>query len=352
MSTARILNPFFTRTFSKRSVYLFSAATATFAVAATATNEKQQRQGGHWNFNWNKKWLLSTAPIVHMAQEIKDKSEKDYQEVYNAIAVKLREEDEFDGYIGYGPVLTRLAWHSSGTWDKNNNTGGSFGGTYQFQKESNDPSNKGLHNGAEFLAPIHKQFPWLSHGDLYTLGGVVAIQELQGPVIPWRPGRVDLPEDMTPDNGRLPDAVYGADYVRNFFKRLDLNDQEVVALMGAHCLGRTHLQNTGFDGPWGAASNTFTNEFFLNLLNENWKLEKNEAKNMQWNSPKGYMMLPTDHALIEDDKYMAYVKLYATNNDKFFEDFAKAFKKLLEGGITFPQSTPTYRFETLDSQGL
>ena len=29
----------------------------------------------------------------------------------------------------YGPVLVRLAWHTSGTYDKNTNTGGSNGAT-------------------------------------------------------------------------------------------------------------------------------------------------------------------------------------------------------------------------------
>ena len=29
----------------------------------------------------------------------------------------------------YGPVLVRLAWHTSGTFDKNTNTGGSNGAT-------------------------------------------------------------------------------------------------------------------------------------------------------------------------------------------------------------------------------
>jgi hypothetical protein len=31
----------------------------------------------------------------------------------------------------------------------------------------------------------------ISYGDLWTLGGVCAIQEMAGPKIPWRPGRID-----------------------------------------------------------------------------------------------------------------------------------------------------------------
>lgn len=42
-----------------------------------------------------------------------------------------------------------------------------------------------------------------------------------GPTIPWRPGRKDAPDDRTvPPNGRLPDALKGADHIRNVFNRM------------------------------------------------------------------------------------------------------------------------------------
>jgi len=39
---------------------------------------------------------------------------EDYQRVYNAIAKRLQEYDEYDDG-SYGPVLLRLGWHASGT---------------------------------------------------------------------------------------------------------------------------------------------------------------------------------------------------------------------------------------------
>lgn len=40
---------------------------------------------------------------------------ENYQQVYDAIAKKLEEQDDYDDG-SYGPVLLRLAWHASGTY--------------------------------------------------------------------------------------------------------------------------------------------------------------------------------------------------------------------------------------------
>jgi cytochrome c peroxidase len=53
----------------------------------------------------------------------------DYQAVYDAVAESLEEgaEEYDDG--SFGPVILRLAWHASGTYDKETGTGGSNGAT-------------------------------------------------------------------------------------------------------------------------------------------------------------------------------------------------------------------------------
>ncbi|GFH21570.1 PEROXIDASE_4 domain-containing protein [Haematococcus lacustris] len=54
-------------------------------------------------------------------------TEGDYGAVRSAVANILDKDDYDDG--SYGPVLVRLAWHASGTYDKASNTGGSNGST-------------------------------------------------------------------------------------------------------------------------------------------------------------------------------------------------------------------------------
>lgn len=58
-------------------------------------------------------------------------AKEDYQKVYDAIAKRLVDEDDYDDG-SYGPVLLRLGWHASGTYDKETGTGGSNGATMRF----------------------------------------------------------------------------------------------------------------------------------------------------------------------------------------------------------------------------
>ena len=90
----------------------------------------------------------------------------------------------------------------------------------RFEPESLHGANNGLNVARALLEKVKAEFPWISYGDLWTLAGVAAIQEMAGPKIPWRPGRIDgFAKDATPD-GRLPDAALGAPHVRDIFNRM------------------------------------------------------------------------------------------------------------------------------------
>jgi cytochrome c peroxidase len=68
---------------------------------------------------------------------------------------------------------------------------------------------------------------------------------------------------------------------------MGFNDEEMVALIGAHALGRCHLDNSGYWGPWTRAETTFSNEYFKLLLNEKWTPKKTH-KGKPWKGPLQY----------------------------------------------------------------
>jgi cytochrome c peroxidase len=243
----------------------------------------------------------------------------------------------------FGPILVRLAWHSSGTYDRSKQKWGSDGATMRFSPESNHGANAGLHIARDLLEPIKKKFPGITYADLYTLAGAVAIESMGGPKVSWRPGRSDAKDESScPPDGSLPDASKGCPHLRDVFaKRMGFTDREIVCLSGAHTLGRCHSDRSGYLGPWTRAPTTFSNLFFKELLENEWTPKK-------WNGPLQYensksgsdlMMLPTDMALLDDKNFRRYVEAYAKDEQLFFDDFAKAFEKLLELGVPFGKRT-------------
>ncbi|KAJ3333363.1 heme peroxidase [Blyttiomyces sp. JEL0837] len=328
-----------------------AAITTTTGRRHFSSEREEPKSGGGWTLP-----LLVVGGLGGAAYFYQDDLQKalgltaappkplDYQQVYNDIAALLDNNDYDDG--SYGPVLVRLAWHAAGTYDKATGTGGSNGATMRFDPEASHGANAGLNVARQLLEPIKKKYPQISYSDLWSLAGVVAIQELGGPVIPWRPGRADAvtAEACTPD-GRLPDAAQGQDHLRNIFYRMGFNDQEIVALAGAHALGRCHTNRSGFDGPWTRAPTTFSNDYFQRLTQERWSERK-------WNGPKQFadktgdlMMLPADMALIKDRAFSKHVYAYAKDSNLFFKDFANAYVKLLELGVPFKEGTPVLTFK-------
>ena len=119
---------------------------------------------------------------------------------------------------------------------------------------------------------------------------------------------------------------------------MGFNDQEIVALSGAHTLGRCHTDRSGFSGPWTFSPTTFANRYFVELTELKWRKKK-------WSGPVQYedksgelMMLPTDMALLWDRKFRPHVDKYAADEEAFFRDFAAAFGKLLALGVPEPAS--------------
>jgi hypothetical protein len=231
------------------------------------------------------------------------------------------------------PMAVRIAWHASGTYDKNDGSGGSNGATMRFSPEKDDDANAGLSIISDLLKPVKAKNESVSNADIWTLAGGFACEFLGGPKIDVRMGREDKPDgSYCPENGRLPDAAQGAQHLRDVFYRQGFNDQEIVALSGAHTLGRCHKTRSGFDGPWTQNPLNFDNQYFKNLVNMKWTPREWDGP-LQFQDESGkYMMLPTDMALMSDEKFRPHVEAYAKDEQLFFTDFAAAFAKLLSNG--------------------
>ncbi len=178
------------------------------------------------------------------------------------------------------PTMLRLAFHAAGTYDSTTGLGGNqcaiLNGT--------SPANLGLAAVISQLKAVQQHHAGASLGDVYTLASVVAVAAMEGPVIPWRSGRVDaactppdaealLPDAMTDGFGGAATAdgapARGSDFaparMRAKFARMGLSDEDTVALIGAHTVGFGHFGESGFFGAWTLHPLLFTNEFFVNF---------------------------------------------------------------------------------------
>jgi urate oxidase len=238
------------------------------------------------------------------------------------------------------PMAMRVAWHASGTYDRFNQTGGSNGATMRFQPEFGDEANNGLTMMIDMLKPVKDKHPDVSIADIWALAGASAIEFLGGPHIPFSFGRSDasgeekgVPTMAIPENGRLPDALQGAQHLRDVFGRQGFSDREIVALSGGHTLGRCHKVRSGFDGPWTDNPLKFDNAYFKNLMNSEWRKRDWDGKEQYEDvATQRLMMLPTDIALKTDPVFSPIAREYADDQDIFFRDFAAAFSKLLHNG--------------------
>ena len=94
-------------------------------------------------------------------------------------------------------MAVRLAWHASGTFDKNDGSGGSDGATMRFAPEREDGANAGLGIERDILQPVKRAVPEVSTADIWTLAGAQAVEVCGGPKINHAMGRKDVPRPPT-----------------------------------------------------------------------------------------------------------------------------------------------------------
>lgn len=124
-------------------------------------------------------YALTTLPPSIAQAEGQQKQSVDISAVKKSIAALI--ENDADRR-GDGTSLTgtfvRLAWHCAGTYSKLDGSGGSDGGRMRFDPEASWGANAGLDVARKALEGIKSLYgDELSYGDLYTLAGVVAVEE-------------------------------------------------------------------------------------------------------------------------------------------------------------------------------
>lgn len=185
----------------------------------------------------------------------------------------------------FGGLLIRMAWHSSGTYRKNDGRGGSNTGNQRFAPINSWPDNAGLDRARRILWPIKKKYGnKISWADLFILAGNVAYESMGLKTYGFAGGREDIwqpevdaywgPEkewlaatenryedDQDRDSldeplaavqmGLIyvnPEGVDGkpnptrtAMDIRKTFAEMSMNDEETVALIaGGHTVGKMH----------------------------------------------------------------------------------------------------------------
>ncbi|KAK8646928.1 hypothetical protein V6N13_120695 [Hibiscus sabdariffa] len=240
------------------------------------------------------------------------------------------------------PILVRLGWHDAGTYNKNvkewpQRSGAN--GSLRFEVEMKYKSNTGLVNALKLIQPIKDKYPSLTYADLFQLGSATAVEEAGGPKIPMKYGRLDASSpDHCPEEGRLPAAGASspADHLRKVFSRMGFNDKEIVALSGAHTLGRARPERSS----WGKPETKYTKNGPGAPGGQSWtvqwlKFDNSYFKEIKAKRDEDLLVLPTDAVLFEDPSFKVYAEKYAEDEETFFKDFAEAHTKLSNLGAKF-----------------
>ena len=135
----------------------------------------------------------------------------------------------------------------------------------------------------------------------------------------------------------LPEPGLSTVGLRRYFRRVGLSDQELVALMGAHTLGRHNtllnmtkaclrnltrecLETAPVRAPFESRTpDAFDNSYYALLLAwDDRSLERGEAN-----------FIPTDVALVLDASFRRHVVAFARSEPLFRAAFARAYAKLV-----------------------
>ena len=355
-----------------------------------------------------------------------------YAEEFKSLDLKAVKQDLYDlmtdsqdwwpaDYGHYGPFFIRMAWHSAGTYRIGDGRGGAGAGQQRFAPLNSWPDNANLDKARLLLWPIKKKYgKKISWADLIVLAGNCAHESMGLKMFGFAGGREDVwePENdvywgaesewlnneeryssgelenplgaahmgliyVNPEghNGN-PDPVESAQYIRETFGRMAMNDYETVALIaGGHTFGKTHgaadaekyidaepaaagieLQGlgwknsfgtgmgadtitSGIEGAWTDTPTKWSNTYFNNLFKYDWECIKGPGGAYQWqpknnegagtvpdahdpNKKHAPFMLTTDLSLKMDPEYEKISRHFHENPEEFADAYSRAWFKL------------------------
>lgn len=394
-------------------------------------SQREAAGGGTSNRDWWPNKL--NLDILRQHSELSDPmgEEFDYAKAFENLDLKAVKEDLHElmtdskewwpaDWGHYGPLFIRMAWHSAGTYRVADGRGGAGTGNQRFAPVNSWPDNVSLDKARRLLWPIKQKYgKQLSWADLMILAGNVALESMGFETFGFGGGRKDawepekdinwgpehewLADERHDEDGNLrgrlaadhmgliyvnpegpngePDPAKSANFIRQSFKRMAMDDEETVALIaGGHTFGKVHgaapeehngpdpeaapieMQGlgwksdygtgkgadtitSGLEGAWTTKPIEWDMGFFENLFNYEWELTKSPAGKYQWvpkdgagdetvpdahiegkkNSP---IMLTTDLALKVDPEYEKISRRFYENPDEFADAFARAWFKL------------------------
>ena len=315
----------------------------------------------------------------------------------------------------YGGQFVRMAWHSAGTYRLSDGRGGAGRGQQRFAPLNSWPDNVNIDKSRRLLWPIKQKYGQkISWADLLILTGNVALETMGFRTFGFAGGREDTWEpdqDVSwgtetawlahrplekfeqhlgatemgliyvnpegPDkNG---DPVSAAEFIRETFARMAMNDEETVALIGGgHTFGKTHgaapeshkgsepeaadmeaqglgwISNygtgsgkdtvgSGLEVTWTQTPAQWSNYFFENLFKYEWVQTKSPAGAIQWEAKDAEAVIPdahdpskkhkptmltTDLSLRLDPLYEKISRRFLEHPQAFAEAFARAWFKL------------------------
>ena len=259
--------------------------------------------------------------------------------------------------------LVRLAFHDA--------AGGPAGEGANGCIDLAAPANNGLEGVVAEYQSVYRPFQTkISIADFWVLGASVAIEMAstvppgETPLIPapmrplvlsFRAGRIDRKTCAGLDGSSVPSVHAGwPQMVELFGARFKMTTNEIVAIMGAHSLGRITRQRTGFDGSWTGFSSSFSNVYFSGLSGLFWARFNASDVWTTLGSARPNVMLTSDvemvyqpaapctvfaltpianEGCIFNANPVRIVQEYALNMNSFYGNFSTAWLALTEFGM-------------------